>query len=140
MCCFNLILPIQFVLWHLEVLGVGPTITELCLLWLNFHIPLTRFGVWVFLISRSKSSQRLISHDIHNNTYNYKSTFSVEIVPICKVHRDFLCLRKNVWALPPKLIVDLHITRSAFTAFRSINNKMWFHRAYSDMHIHAHSP
>uniref|UniRef100_A0A803V6W9 60S ribosomal export protein NMD3 n=1 Tax=Ficedula albicollis TaxID=59894 RepID=A0A803V6W9_FICAL len=35
--------------------------------------------------SRSKSSQRLISHDIHSNVYNYKSTFSVEIVPICKV-------------------------------------------------------
>lgn len=36
-------------------------------------------------IYRSKSSQRLISHDIHSNVYNYKSTFSVEIVPICKV-------------------------------------------------------
>lgn len=35
--------------------------------------------------SRSKTSQRLISHDIHSNTYNYKSTFSVEIVPVCKV-------------------------------------------------------
>uniref|UniRef100_A0A7N8Y4G4 60S ribosomal export protein NMD3 n=1 Tax=Mastacembelus armatus TaxID=205130 RepID=A0A7N8Y4G4_9TELE len=33
---------------------------------------------------RSKTSQRLISHDIHSNTYNYKSTFSVEIVPVCK--------------------------------------------------------
>lgn len=37
------------------------------------------------LFQRSKSSQRLISHDVHSNTYNYKSTFSVEIVPICKV-------------------------------------------------------
>ena len=33
----------------------------------------------------SKASQELISHDTHNNTYNYKHTFSVEIVPICKV-------------------------------------------------------
>lgn len=34
---------------------------------------------------RSKSSQRLTSHDVHSNVYNYKSTFSVEIVPVCKV-------------------------------------------------------
>lgn len=33
----------------------------------------------------SKASQELVSHDTHNNTYNYKYTFSVEIVPICKV-------------------------------------------------------
>ena len=33
----------------------------------------------------SKASQELISHDTHNNTYYYKHTYSVEIVPICKV-------------------------------------------------------
>ncbi|NWX33269.1 NMD3 protein, partial [Notiomystis cincta] len=47
---------------------------------------------------RSKSSQRLISHDIHSNVYNYKSTFSVEIVPICK---------DNVVCLSPKLAQSL---------------------------------
>ena len=36
----------------------------------------------------SKASQELVSHDIHNNTYNYKHTFSVEIVPICKVYKE----------------------------------------------------
>ena len=39
---------------------------------------------------RYKESERLISHDTHNNTYNYKNTFSVEIVPICK--DDIVCL------------------------------------------------
>ncbi len=34
---------------------------------------------------RFDTSKRLISHDIHSNTYNYKYTFSVEIAPICKV-------------------------------------------------------
>ena len=34
---------------------------------------------------RYKTSQELISHDTHNNTYQYKHTFSVEIVPVCKV-------------------------------------------------------
>jgi len=39
---------------------------------------------------RTKTSERLISHDIHNNTYNYKNTFSVEISPISK--NDIVCL------------------------------------------------
>lgn len=43
-------------------------------------------------LSRSKTSQRLISHDIHSNTYNYKSTFSVEIVPVCKVRSSRLSI------------------------------------------------
>ncbi|XP_016360977.1 60S ribosomal export protein NMD3 [Sinocyclocheilus anshuiensis] len=47
---------------------------------------------------RSKASQRLISHDVHSNTYNYKSTFSMEIVPVCK---------DNVVCLSPRLAQSL---------------------------------
>lgn len=36
-------------------------------------------------------SKKLISHDVNSNTYNYKYTFSVEVVPVCK---------DNVVALP----------------------------------------
>ena len=43
---------------------------------------------------RYQMAQELISHDIHNNTYNYKFTFSVELIPVCK--DDVVCL-------PPKL-------------------------------------
>lgn len=43
---------------------------------------------------RYATAQELVSHDIHNNTYNYKNTFSVEIVPVCK---------DNVVCMPPKL-------------------------------------
>lgn len=43
-------------------------------------------------------AQELISHDIHNNTYNYKFTYSVEIVPICK---------DQVVCLPSKLAQQL---------------------------------
>jgi len=46
---------------------------------------------------RFSTSKRLISHDIHSNTYNYKFTFCVEIAPICK--DDIVCL-------PPKLSKD----------------------------------
>lgn len=43
---------------------------------------------------RYNTSKRLISHDIHSNTYNYKYTYSLEIVPICK---------DNIVCLPAKL-------------------------------------
>jgi len=33
---------------------------------------------------RTQSSKKLISHDVRCNTYNYKFTLSVELVPICK--------------------------------------------------------
>lgn len=39
---------------------------------------------------RYSASQQLISHDNRSNVYNYKYTFSVEIVPICK--EDIVCL------------------------------------------------
>lgn len=39
---------------------------------------------------RFKTSEHLVSHDEHSNTYNYKYSFSVEIVPICR--EDLVCL------------------------------------------------
>lgn len=39
---------------------------------------------------RYKMSQELVSHDIHSNTFQYKHTFSVEIVPVCK--NEVICL------------------------------------------------
>lgn len=41
---------------------------------------------------RSHTSQQLKSHDVHNNTYNYKWTFLLEVVPVCK--NDVVCLPK----------------------------------------------
>lgn len=34
--------------------------------------------------TRSKSSEQLISSDVHTSTSNYKFTYAVEIIPICK--------------------------------------------------------
>eukprot|EP00124_Ichthyophonus_hoferi_P000534 Ihof_evm12s20 gene=Ihof_evmTU12s20 len=39
---------------------------------------------------RMRTSERLISSDVNNGTHNYKFTFSVEIVPVCK--EDLLVL------------------------------------------------
>ncbi|EEB15514.1 Nonsense-mediated mRNA decay protein, putative [Pediculus humanus corporis] len=43
---------------------------------------------------RSQHSKKLISHDIHSNTYNYKYTWSVEIVPLSK--DGVVCLSKKL--------------------------------------------
>jgi len=43
---------------------------------------------------RYKTAERLISHDIQNSSYNYKHTFSVELVPVCK--GDIVCLPKKM--------------------------------------------
>lgn len=43
---------------------------------------------------KSTQSKRLISHDIHSNTYNYKYTFCVDIVPLSK--DSLVCLTKKM--------------------------------------------
>jgi len=47
---------------------------------------------------RMQTSKRLVSHDASSNIYNYKHTWSVEVVPICK---------DNVVCLPAKLAHSL---------------------------------
>ncbi|VDM24883.1 unnamed protein product [Hydatigera taeniaeformis] len=42
---------------------------------------------------RVQTSQQLKSHDVHSNTYNYKFTFCLDVVPICK--NDVVCLSKQ---------------------------------------------
>lgn len=43
---------------------------------------------------RIKTSEQLISTDVHTSTSNYKNTFSVELIPICK--DDLVCLPKRL--------------------------------------------
>lgn len=43
---------------------------------------------------RYQYAQELVTHDAHNNTYDYKHSFSVELVPICK--DDLVCLSKKL--------------------------------------------
>ncbi|CAM9234737.1 unnamed protein product, partial [Lampetra fluviatilis] len=56
---------------------------------------------------RSKTSERLISHDVHTNTYNCKSAYSVEIVPICKTTTHCVSVRATWCACPPALARSL---------------------------------
>lgn len=39
-------------------------------------------------------SKKLISHDVNSNTYNYKYTFSVDVVPVCK--DNVVCLPRSL--------------------------------------------
>eukprot|EP00123_Amoebidium_parasiticum_P004017 comp15309_c0_seq1/m.12152 comp15309_c0_seq1/g.12152 ORF comp15309_c0_seq1/g.12152 comp15309_c0_seq1/m.12152 type:complete len:515 (-) comp15309_c0_seq1:173-1717(-) len=43
---------------------------------------------------RMKKSERLISSDVHNNTANFKFTFSLEIMPVCK--EDLIVLPRKL--------------------------------------------
>lgn len=43
---------------------------------------------------KCQHSKKLISHDIHSNVYNYKFTFSIEIVPLSK--DSVVCLPKKL--------------------------------------------
>ena len=52
------------------------------------------FIVCVCFLDRYNTAKELISHDSHNNTYNYKYTYSVEIVPLCK--DNIICLPRKV--------------------------------------------
>ena len=47
-------------------------------------------GVSCLLSSSSKASEQLLSSDTHTNTANFKYTYSVEIIPICK--DDLVCI------------------------------------------------
>ncbi|CAG0897405.1 unnamed protein product [Darwinula stevensoni] len=57
---------------------------------------------------RWQQSKELISHDIRSNTYHYKYTYSVEIVPVCK--DNVVCLPKqlahNLGGMNPICIVS----------------------------------
>lgn len=43
---------------------------------------------------RSTMAKKLISHNIHESTYNYKFTFMIEVVPVCK--DDLVLLPKRL--------------------------------------------
>ncbi|XP_059140421.1 60S ribosomal export protein NMD3-like [Physella acuta] len=66
-----------------------------------------------YVPSRSVTGKELVSHDIRNNKYTYKHTFSVEIIPICKDH--IICLphktAQQMGSISPLCIV-LRVTQT----------------------------
>ena len=50
---------------------------------------------------KTRNDKQLVSHDEHAGTYNYKFTFSVKLVPLCK--EDLCLLPHKAHSLPPPL-------------------------------------
>jgi hypothetical protein len=44
---------------------------------------------------RYRADKQLVSHNEHSATYNYKYTFSVEIVPICRASHPLMLARPD---------------------------------------------
>ena len=68
---------------------------------------------------RYRSDKQLVSHNEHSSTYNYKYTFSVEIVPICRVSSNTLwqCLYICIAAMHTEAAVlcRLSLAQAIFT-------------------------
>ena len=77
---------------------------------------------------RYQHSKKLISHDIHSNTYNYKFSYSVEIVPLSK--DSLVCLPKNLThqlgGINPLVLVFRVTNTIHFIDPSSAQSKCWY--------------
>lgn len=80
---------------HEHTLGIKPIHEGLDFFYANEAAARKMVDFLVTVIPcRYQHSKKLISHDIHSNIYNYKFTYSVEIVPISK--DSVVCLPKRL--------------------------------------------
>ncbi|KAI4503367.1 hypothetical protein M0802_001589 [Mischocyttarus mexicanus] len=80
---------------HEQALGIKPIHEGLDFFYPNEAAARKMIDFLVSVIPcRYQHSKKLISHDIHSNIYNYKFTYSVEIVPISK--DSVVCLPKRL--------------------------------------------
>jgi len=89
---------------------------------------------------RYQHSKKLISHDIHSNTYNYKYTFSVDVVPVCK--DNVVCLPKQLAhslggigqvCAVNKVSQNVHIIDPETCQFAEINATTYFKMPFSSL-------
>ncbi|XP_015118213.1 60S ribosomal export protein NMD3 [Diachasma alloeum] len=80
---------------HEQTLGIKPIYEGLDFFYSNEASARKMVDFLVAVLPcRYQQSKKLISHDIHSNIYNYKFTYSVEIVPISK--HSVVCLPKKL--------------------------------------------
>ncbi|XP_015606312.1 60S ribosomal export protein NMD3 [Cephus cinctus] len=80
---------------HEQTLGIKPIHEGLDFFYANEAAARKMIDFLVAVLPcRYQHSKKLISHDIHSNIYNYKFTYSVEIVPISK--DSIVCLPKKL--------------------------------------------
>ncbi|XP_066583452.1 60S ribosomal export protein NMD3 [Prorops nasuta] len=89
---------------------------------------------------RYNHSKKLISHDIHSNIYNYKFTYSVEILPISK--DSVVCLPQklanqlagiNPICLVYKITNSLHLIDVASGQIAEINSTIYWRHAFNSI-------
>ncbi|KAL1917102.1 uncharacterized protein VTP21DRAFT_5300 [Calcarisporiella thermophila] len=89
---------------------------------------------------RSKTSEQIISSDIHTGTANFKFTFSCEIVPICK--DDLLCLppplARSLGNIPPLVVChrvgnSIHIIDPNSLASADISNQVFWRSPFNSL-------
>ncbi|CAK9807411.1 60S ribosomal export protein NMD3 [Anthophora plagiata] len=97
-----------------------------------------------FLISvvpcRYDHSKKLISHDIHSNIYNYKFTYSVEIVPISR--DSVVCLPRklshqlggiNAICLVYKMTNSIHLIDVSTGQIAELNSTLFWRHAFKSI-------
>lgn len=89
---------------------------------------------------RYDHSKKLISHDIHSNIYNYKFTYSVEIVPISR--DSVVCLSKklshqlggiNSICLVYKVSNSIHLIDVSTGQIAEINATLYWRHAFNSI-------
>lgn len=89
---------------------------------------------------RTNTSQKLISHDIHSNIYNYKHTFLVEIVPICK--NDVVCLPSQLanllgsigqLCICTRVTNSIHLIDPSTLQIAEVNSQMFWRYPFSSL-------
>lgn len=86
-CCFELCLLSSHAAWQRN----SSWTTAASCIWSPAHVLRLLYIVpdvmQAVVPCKFHTAKQLVSHNIHSSTYNYKYTFSVEIVPVCKVRR-----------------------------------------------------
>ncbi|KAF9163887.1 hypothetical protein DFQ26_002044 [Actinomortierella ambigua] len=89
---------------------------------------------------RSKSSEQLISTDIHSGTSNYKFSYSVELIPICK--DDLVCLpskiAKSLGNISPLVTCyrvgnSVHVLDPNTLATAEVSNQVYWRTPFSSL-------
>ncbi|KAJ3641156.1 hypothetical protein Zmor_027673 [Zophobas morio] len=87
---------------------------------------------------KSSHSKKLISHDIHSNLYNYKFTYSVEILPVSK--DSLVCLPKKLTqqlgGISPLCLVyrvtnSLHLIDPSRAQIAEINSTVYWRNPFN---------
>ncbi|XP_067937287.1 60S ribosomal export protein NMD3-like [Watersipora subatra] len=89
---------------------------------------------------RYVTSKKLVSHDIRSNIHNYKTTFSVEIAPICK--DDIICLSPKLSAaygnigqlvICSRVTTAIHLLNPSTLQMAEVNSTLYWKSPFASL-------